>query len=255
MKGNTKIFTVVMPQDINRADVSGKATAWLCFPLDGLGLHNGCTGARGGLMGIYCPSPVSPSCASIIDIKALCRELSARGMEGILLDLPDEDFGRELALALCPAFDRAGIRYFIPEPLSAYARNGIYLIPSAVSGGTFREMLEHYISKYGADRLAIDMIRTKNDFILPSRSAEGKLLTDDRLRDILDSHGGESYYSNDLCCKYFTYIDSDHKPHFVMFDDSSTAKAKIDAAKTAGIGLFFALACEWGPDFKTPYPI
>ncbi|MBQ1271593.1 MAG: hypothetical protein IIY11_08045, partial [Clostridia bacterium] len=63
---------------------------------------------------------------------------------------------------------------------------------------------------------------------------------------------GESFFSDDLCCRYFTYMDEGRKPHFVMFDNEDTARLKLEEAHSLGIGCAFALWSDWAPDIKAP---
>ena len=54
------------------------------------------------------------------------------------------------------------------------------------------------------------------------------------------------YYSPELCARYFTYLRG-QRPHFVLFDDSETMRAKRKTAQEAGISECLAAWTELRP--------
>lgn len=253
MTDNIKTFTVVMGSGGTPAQAS-PPFAWLNFRLCDRGIVREAPSGRGGLIGIYMPpsSPLPPDGG--IDLREVISLVHQGAMEGILLDLPADESGMAAAGRICPRLDALGIRYFIPEQLSAFAKKGIYIIPSAVSGGSLRDMLGHFCEKHGSSRLALEIVRTRHDFTMPSPDPSGRFLSRQEFTCLLERCGGESFFSDDLCCRYFTYMDEGRKPHFVMFDNEDTARLKLEEARSLGIGCAFALWSDWAPDIKAPPP-
>ena len=251
MTGNIKTFTVVTGSGSPPAQAS-PPFAWLSFRLCERGMVREAQAGRGGLIGIYMPpsSPLPPGGG--IDLREVISLVHRGSVEGILLDLPADESGMAAAGRICPRLDALGIRYFIPEPLSAFARKGIYIIHSAVSGGSLRDMLGHFCEKHGASRLALEIVRTRHDFTMPSRDPSGRFLSQQEFSLLLGRCGGMICRSDELCCRYFTYMDEDRDPHFVMFDDGDTARLKLEEAQRCGIAFAFALWDDWGADIKAP---
>jgi hypothetical protein len=48
------------------------------------------------------------------------------------------------------------------------------------------------------------------------------------------------FFSNELCARYFTYMNRETGAHFVLFDDADTLRRKVEVAHRAGIHTFIA---------------
>ena len=78
------------------------------------------------------------------------------------------------------------------------------------------------------------------------RSAEGRALSAGEFRGILENRSPQSYFSAELCAKYFTYQDEERQVHFLLYDDPATAAQKIQAAAAQGYFAAFLLYRDWG---------
>ena len=125
------------------------------------------------------------------------------------------------------------------------------IAPAAVSGGSFQQMLEALVSRYGAERLCLDLVRTCSDFPMPSYDPDGKPLSPPEFRQLQELYRPQSFFSPQLCCKYFTYRKQNGSAHFVLFDDEHTAAQKLSAIGDMGIGHVFLLYSEWGKEAKS----
>ena len=61
-------------------------------------------------------------------------------------------------------------------------------------------------------------------------------LTKQDFYELFDKFNPNTFYSEDLCAKYFTYRTD--KPHFVLFDDEQSIQKKVDTLKSINISHF-----------------
>lgn len=251
MTGNMKTFTVTIGRDIPQASALGYPCAWLVCTADSGQLRMRAQPAgRGGLLGLYTESGLPAD----FDGQKLARELQGQmrrfGCGGLLLDLPSDPGGRAFTARLAPQLAALGLVHYVPVELAGQAPQAKLILPSAISGGSFEGMLRHFTSLYPPSQLCLELIRTRNDFLMPSPDADGTPLSAEQFAE-LQARAGGSYYARELCCRYFTYLDDERRPHFVMFDDAATAQAKALQAAQAGLFACFALYAEWGGDIRT----
>ncbi|MBR5390984.1 MAG: hypothetical protein IK141_06795, partial [Clostridia bacterium] len=97
-----------------------------------------------------------------------------------------------------------------------------------------------------AGRLCLDLVRACSDFSMPAYSPDGQPLTYEAFRALQETYRAQSFFSPELCAKYFTYRKDNGSAHFVLFDDADTAAAKLRAARRREIGAVFLLYSEWG---------
>lgn len=249
MTGNIKTFTVTIGRDIQRASALGFPCVDLIYSPTPEGIKPDAqpTG-KGGLMGLY--SQGQP--LGGVDAEKVASEIGARvkrrGYGGVVLDIPVSDDGAAFISRLCPFLASMAIVHYVPVELASRAPQAKLLVPSAISGGSFAEMIEHFSSLYSPSRLCLELIRTRNDFEMPSVDSSGKALSRQEFDYLLEQSGG-GYYSTELCCRYFTYMDG-KTPHFVMYDDKTSARQKAEMAARAGFFGLFALYGEWGEDIN-----
>ena len=179
----------------------------------------------------------------IPDANALCaavlRECARRSYEGVVLDFeepPRQDRLKfaELLGQLLPKRQRT---LYVPESYARAAPTAMVLVGTAVSGGTFRQYLEEAAAQYGS-RLALDVERVRMDFRLPARTGVGTPLTGKELTELMKQHGSPSFFSPDLCARYFTY-QQQGTTHFVLFDDANTLRRKIRLGTELGASAAF----------------
>lgn len=244
-----KTFTVTIARDIGPAAALGFPCAYLTYSADSGVLRMSAPPAgKGGILGLL----TDGASLSQIDINRLASDITAqikrRGFGGLLIDMPANEESAWLTSHLSHAMASQGIVHFVPIDLAYYAPNGKYVIPSAISGGSFAEMLDHYLGLYPPSSLCLDLVRSRNDFLMPSHDPEGRPLSRQEF-DALYERSGGGYYSRELCCRYFTY-NKGVETHFVMFDDRETARHKCGLARGRGFFACFALYGEWGTDIR-----
>ena len=198
---------------------------------------------RGGLLYFALEQP--PSGAAEPFLNQLRRECAAQRYRGVIADLPPRGYG-QFAQALDRALAAQRLAVYLPEPYAQTAPRARILVSTAISGGTLKDRLESAVRRYGADRTVAALERRAEDFPIPARTGCGTPLTPEALNSLRRSIRASVYYSPELCARYFTYLQGQH-PHFVLFDDSETMRAKRKAAQEAGIAECLAAWTELVP--------
>ncbi len=249
----TRIFAAVTARDAGAAQSLG-------LPCLGLFYRIGENGAlqrarlnalgRGGLLGLY-EAPGLEACQPDRVARDIQAECARRGLEGAVLDFSVTAEGLPRLEALCAALRRLQVPLWVPEELANPAGDGAVVIcPAAVSGGSFDGLLEALCARWGRKTLCLDLVRTCRDFPMPARDPEGTPLSPADFRALLETHRAQCFFDDTLCCKYFTYRQSDGSVHFVLFDDGYTAAEKLSRIRRAGVGQVCLLYSEWGRDIK-----
>ncbi len=195
---------------------------------------------RGGLM------VLRDSEAQIHSPDTLCREILrhclSRNYSGIVLDFIQAPNAQRSSFAqkLSRLVKQYGRRLYVPEPY-AETEYASVLICTALSGGSLRQRLEQAAAQYGTERIALDLQRLAMDFTLPAPSGEGTPLTIRELQHLMTGHA--TYFSEELCARYFTYRHSGNT-HFVLFDDAATLQRKMELAQQIGIQNGFLMFPE-----------
>ncbi|MBQ9535420.1 MAG: hypothetical protein IJU78_06225 [Clostridia bacterium] len=244
MSNKISVFPVVDASDAARAELRVPCACLFYTAVGGGGLKRAPAPSmpRGSLLGLY---------GSIADADPerlaadIISERSRRAFGGVLLDLPPQSGELPALEALSAALSRAGITHFVPLSMHAAAPGAKLLVESAVSGGSLEELLRSLADRFGPRRLCLDTVRACSDFIMPSPAAEGRELSAAELREIMERHSPDPYFSPELCAKYFTYFDG-QEHHYVIFDDETTAVKKLSAAAAAGFFCAFLLYSDWG---------
>lgn len=224
-----KTFTAVLDcEGAPRGDI-----VWLTAEVRGSEVRLNGRPERRGLLGVY---------GDVRDPdRAAARLLRlAEGFEGVYLDLEGEQ-AAALARQLAPTLGRNC--QTLCAPLSAHAEGAVLTVPSAVSGGSLSGLLDELIARYGADRLCLELVRSRALFEMPSRDPDGEALTEERLRALL-SKAGTPYFSPALCARYATFPE-DGKARLILFDDRETAEAKERLAREKGLWATVRLREEW----------
>ena len=199
---------------------------------------------RGGLMvlsGRDCPAIPSPESLS----RQVWQECGARGFAGVLADLEGPLPADRLKFLerLCAVLRGHNRRLYLPESCAGRVPGSIAVVGTAISGGSFRQRLEEAVAAFGGGRLALDVRRLTMDFSLPSPSGEGTPISPQQLRELLEELRPNTFYSRDLCAKYFTYTRAE-QAHFVLFDDADTIRRKLHTGQNLGFSAAFLLYPE-----------
>ena len=250
----TKGFLVAAAQDARAAESTGLPCVCLYYRIGekgGLQRAQLPIAGRGGLLGVYDGAGLG-ACQPDRLARDLQAECTRRGFGGVVLDFRPEDGAMPQFENLCAALRRLQIRLFLAEELAPHGGEGVTVIaPAAVSGGSFRQMLEALTARYGAENLCLDLVRGCSDFAMPSYDPDGTPLSAEEFWNLLDTYRPECFFSPQLCSKYFTYRKSNGSAHFVLFDDPDTAAQKLAAINEAGVSHVFLLYSEWGRDARS----
>lgn len=199
---------------------------------------------RGGLMSLG-----DRGCGAVRDASALCRdvwrECGNRGFSGVLADFEEEPSLDRTAFldALSRILSRNRMRLFVPEVYGERVPQAHVLICTAISGGVLRQRLEEAARAYGRNRLALDLQRLRMTFPLPCPEGEGAPLTGEELEELLREREPATFYSGDLCAKYFT-CTREGESRFVLFDDADTLRRKIQMGRDMGLAAGFLMYPE-----------
>lgn len=165
-------------------------------------------------------------------IAQLCVQRSFRGTV-LTAAAPRERLCLPLAGALERALETAGRRLLVSEVYASDVERAAVVVGTALSGGDLRGRLEACTGRWGAERLAVRVERTRMDFPIPCPTGEGRPLTQEQLHAL--ARGRSIFFSEPLCARYFT-CSAGGAPHFVLFDDADTIRRKLAVAAELGIG-------------------
>ena len=239
-----QLILAAPPEDVTAAQAHGLTLAHMAYRVGG-GPHlfrsNQPIPARGGLMyiddgGFDGRGTPDAFCQEVV------RECAARGFGGVVCA-----FDRKLPLLsavveqLGPMLVRQGRSFYVSEPYGRCTATGRVLIPTALSGGSLRQRLGEAAERYGAGRVALAVERTAADFFLPSPDGQGRPLTREELKARLEERSPSVFFSDELCARYFTYMNRQNGAHFVLFDDAGSIRKKLRLAEALGIDR--ALLC------------
>ena len=239
-----QLILAAPPEDVTAAQAHGLTLAHMAYRVGG-GPHlfrsNQPIPARGGLMyiddgGFDGRGTPDAFCQEVV------RECAARGFGGVVCA-----FDRKLPLLsavveqLGPMLVRQGRSFYVSEPYGRCTATGRVLIPTALSGGSLRQRLGEAAERYGAGRVALAVERTAADFFLPSPDGQGRPLTREELAAKRRALSPSVFFSDELCARYFTYMNRQNGAHFVLFDDAGSIRKKLRLAEVLGIDR--ALLC------------
>ena len=244
MGTRSQLILAVPPEDVTAAQSYGLTLAHVAYRVGG-GPHlfrsNLPIPVRGGLMyiddsGFDGRGTPDTFCQEVV------RECSARGFGGIICA-----FGRNLPLLapivaqLGPMLARQSRSFYVSEPYGRHTATGRVLIPTALSGGSLRQRLSEAAERYGTGRVALAVERSAEDFFLPSPNGQGRPLTREELAAKRKELSPSIFFSDELCARYFTYMNRQSGAHFVLFDDAGSIRKKLRLAEAMGIdrALFF----------------
>ena len=152
--------------------------------------------------------------------------------------------------SLSPLLDQWNIPYYVPIKLASLAPSACYLLPSTLYEGSFDDMLEQYCRRYPVHRLALDVVRQCRRFSMPARNHQGESLSAQEFFRLQREYEPVSFFSQELCARYFTYRQG-QETYFVLYDDPSTVSSKLNRARRMGLGAAFVLYRDFGPLCRT----
>jgi hypothetical protein len=197
---------------------------------------------RGGLLMMgdqgYPARPGNPT----LFCQQVLRECASRGYCGVVADWENRPSPGQIALtqALEESLSSRGWPLYVTEGYGRHTRRTRVLISSAISGGSLAHRLREAGEAFGMERVALAVERSGEDFTLPARSGCGRRLTPAELHALAEEQHAPSYFSPDLCARYFTYRPTGESGvHFVLYDDGESIRKKLELAR--GLGVPYAV--------------
>ena len=241
-----QVFLSVAPRDARAALQFHNRLAHVAYRIgeESRLLRQNLLQSRGGILSLSdyrCPPIGKPD--------ALCREIlqecNLRCYGGVLADFEGDAAQDRLNFLekLCNALSRSNRRLFLPERYALQVPGATAVICTALSGGTFQQRLEDATRRFGRGQVALDVERLAMDFRLPAPSGSGIPLEPDALQTLLLDMSPATFYSRDLCARYFTYA-RDGATHFVLYDDAETIRQKIRVGHEMGLCAAFLMYPE-----------
>ena len=226
-------------EELSRIRALGLTAAHRCYRLGSKGklLRAGAGGLRGGLMavddrgfdGFGDPSAM---------VQQLLRECAGHNFGGLvcLFSASSPVLARLIASLDCAAA-RRGLSLYVPEAYGSQCRHARVMISSALSGGSLRLRLEECSRRFGApERIALLLEPVAEQFILPAPTGSGRALNRQELDTCIRRHAGDTFFSEELCARYFTYMSGENGgARFVLYDDGITVRKKLLLARQLGI--------------------
>ena len=184
---------------------------------------------RGGYRMVLSGSAVQEPGVVARDILRLCL---AGGAAGLIADFaPGRSDLTQVAAQLVPLCRSYHLPFTLPEQYAAAGGERV-LVNATVAGGSFRERLRQAVSRYGRERVMLDLERTCREYPLPCVQTAGRFLDPAAFGRLRQSC--PSYYSPELCGRYFTYRRGSES-RYVLFDDRETLRQKLAVAREEGI--------------------
>ena len=239
------LVLVCTGKDTARAAGQGMPVLHLCLDITPTGalqrLQLPTTEAR-CLLGLCDPPKELANCNVERLAADLVFEARRTSAPGVFADFEhDTPRGRMLLAAFDAALHEAGIPFYVPLACGRQLTHAVLTTPTALSGGSLTAYISSFQGIYGVPRIAAFLQPISQDFTLPSNTPNGKTLTPTERDALLTRTGAQTFFSRELCAKYFTYTDPDGRAHFVLYDDASTLAAKLAQLTGCGVQTVFAL--------------
>lgn len=250
---NTKVFLFASPNDSSSIAKITRNCSFFCYYINKNGMLAHHHIQNGYMNPFMCLSDYGIEDFNALDSSKIAKdavlECQHRRYSGIFLD-----FEKPSALNLLKTIYQYALRtrlaLFVPLAFAHAAPKAKFVVPSAISGGNFKQRLQELKAKYGAENLCLDIVRCCHDFTMPSYMPDGKSLSAKEFDCLIKKYSPETYFSKDLCSKYFTYRNENGECHFVIFDDISTAISKLEMASSLGFFAAFILYSDFRDDIK-----
>lgn len=173
--------------------------------------------------------------------EALLHEARQHRMRGLFADIEQNSpAARTLLGVLDQLAHAAGLPLFVPLVQADCVEHALLVAETAISGGSLDDYFESLQDQYPG-RIAATIRPVSTDFALPAQNSEGSPLSEDERHAVQRTCGAQSFFSRELCAKYFTYMDTAQTGHFVLYDDASTIEAKLSRMQAHGVSHIFAL--------------
>lgn len=167
------------------------------------------------------------------DISAFCRQV-----EGVL-----EQYGfgglacffqgagnpclEKTVTALEQLCKKRRIPLLLPERYGKKSDYGKVFVSTVLSGGSLEGKFRRAMEQYGRERVVMDIESMAMDFLLPAPQGTGERLQRGQVQALRERTQAQTFFSQELCARYFTYENGEHSLHFVLYDDQKTMEEKI----------------------------
>ena len=247
-----ELILVCAGKDQIRAQKSGLPRLHLC-----LGLR-----PDGGLRRLTLPGQADGGCylgvcdlgltrCSATACDQLIEEAGRLDASGLVADCErDTAPVREFLSALDGRCAARGLPLFVPLARADCVRDAVVIADTAISGGSLCDRFGTLLSRYPG-RVAADLRPVSRDFLLPAADPEGTPLSAGERDALREQTGAQTFFSRELCARYFTYMDGGGSGHFVLFDDADTLRDKCRCLESIGVRQVFARY----PDVRALLPV
>lgn len=228
-----QIYLAASPQDQKRAAGCARKLAHAAYHIgqnSTLLRESSLADTSGGLLLIGdLDAPAIPDAEKLA--QAVLRECRRRRSTGAVLDFESPSAPDRMAFvkALTRLFTPFHYALYVPEPY--VVPGSIPLINTAISGGNFTEYLQNAVRQYST--AALDVQRLCMDFSLPEPSGVGNPMRPEQLTALLEQFNPQTFFSQDLCAKYFTH-NNNGQTRFILYDDADTMRQKLQIGRTLG---------------------
>lgn len=239
MPGATRLILTAPPSAAQAASSYGLPVGHMAYRI-GPGGHllraNIPINLRGGLM-VIDGSGFNGRADTNVFCQQVIRECTARTFDGVILDFEGKPHPllSQIVNKLGILLARRNWPLYVTEEYGGVSDQARVIIPSALSGGSLSKRLTEAVERYGADKVALGIQRTAEDFTLPAPTGTGVPLSRAELNRRIQSRGASIFFSDELCAHYFTYMSRQNGAHFVLFDNAASIRKKIHIAKQFGL--------------------
>lgn len=171
--------------------------------------------------------------------EAVVYEAKRLQFAGVFADIEDPVQQKAMLPALDEALHAADIPLFVPMSAESQVNYALLTLQTDISGGSLEEYVSKYIKQYGVQRLAAHLVPICADYKLPTLKAGDKGLHPKDIEALIQKYNASIFYSKELQCNYFTYMDDSSHGHFVVFDNARTLEKKLENLSQMGLGHFF----------------
>lgn len=194
----------------------------------------------GGMMAITEFCDCSEQIAS--ELFSECALFGFRGVFAAVEEEPQQKL-TEIFEYLGASLSAHRIPLIVPITYASLCKNTSYYASTSISGGSLQEYLQSLLLTVDASKLYLEHPVTNNKFAMPTLSGNGHGITPKEAEEILARQEVQAFYSPELFLNYCTYRENG-EPHFLLFDDERTLRAKIELGQKLGVAGQFLLYRE-----------
>lgn len=126
------------------------------------------------------------------------------------------------------------IKLYVPLSYAKVVQNAILVISTAISGGNLQQLFEYSILQYGLPRVSAEISLSAYEFDIPSENSIPRKITQP-----LNIENQSIFFSEALCCNYFTHRKNDNSCTFTIFDDEKSFINKMQIMTKLSVNDIF----------------